>query len=104
MPLLGQQVPIITDDIHQKSKILKIDKKRIFSFLEKYDVIVLAGFQGINLDGNITSLGRGGSDTSAVAIASAVNADRCDIYTDVEGVYTTDPNIVKMRKNSKTCI
>ncbi len=98
LPLLGWQVPIITDDIHQKSKILKIDKKRIFSFLEKYDVIVLAGFQGINLDGNITSLGRGGSDTSAVAIASAVNADRCDIYTDVEGVYTTDPNIVKNAK------
>ncbi len=98
LPLLGWQVPILTDSEHQKAKILNIDKNRINSFLENYDVIVLAGFQGINLDGHITSLGRGGSDTTAVAIASALKAERCDIYTDVEGVYSTDPNIVPQAK------
>ena len=93
IPLLGWQIPIITDDNHEKAKILHIDNKRIEKFSEKNDVIVLAGFQGISLDGEITSLGRGGSDTTAVAIASSVGAERCDIYTDVDGVYTTDPNI-----------
>lgn len=93
IPLLGWQIPIITDNSHEKAKILNIDNKRIQKFFEKNDVIVLAGFQGISLDGEITSLGRGGSDTTAVAIASSVDAKRCDIYTDVEGVYTTDPNI-----------
>ena len=93
IPLLGWQIPIITDDSHEKAKILNIDNKRIEKFFEKNDVIVLAGFQGISLDGEITSLGRGGSDTTAVAIASSVGAKRCDIYTDVDGVYTTDPNI-----------
>tara|TARA_Y100001936_G_scaffold123247_1_gene120458 strand:+ start:493 stop:1689 length:1197 start_codon:yes stop_codon:yes gene_type:complete len=92
--LLGWQVPIVTDDNYQKAKILKIDKGRIEDFFKNNDVIVLAGFQGINTNGYITSLGRGGSDTTAVAIASAVEAERCDIYTDVEGVYTTDPIIV----------
>ena len=93
IPVLGWQIPIITDDSHEKAKILHIDNKRIEKFFEKNDVIVLAGFQGISLDGEITSLGRGGSDTTAVAIASSVDAKRCDIYTDVDGVYTTDPNI-----------
>jgi len=93
IPLLGWQIPIITDDNHEKAKILHIDNKRIEKFFETNDVIVLAGFQGISLDGEITSLGRGGSDTTAVAIASSVGAERCDIYTDVDGVYTTDPNI-----------
>ena len=93
IPLLGWQIPIITDNSHEKAKILNIDKKRIEKFFEKNDVIVLAGFQGISLDGEITSLGRGGSDTTAVAIASSVGAKRCDIYTDVDGVYTADPNI-----------
>ena len=93
IPLLGWQIPIITDDNHEKAKILQIDSKRINRYFENKDVIVLAGFQGINLDGNITSLGRGGSDTTAVAIASSIDAERCDIYTDVDGVYTTDPNI-----------
>ncbi len=93
IPLLGWQIPIITDDSHERAKILHIDKKRIEKFFKKNDVIVLAGFQGISLDGEITSLGRGGSDTTAVAIASSVGAERCDIYTDVDGVYTTDPNI-----------
>ena len=93
IPLLGWQIPIITDDNHEKAKILQIDSNRIHKYFENNDVIVLAGFQGINLHGNITSLGRGGSDTTAVAIASSINAERCDIYTDVDGVYTTDPNI-----------
>jgi len=93
IPLLGWQIPIITDDSYSKARILNIDPKKIFDFLKENDVIVLAGFQGININGNITSLGRGGSDTSAVAIASAIKAERCDIYTDVDGVYTTDPNL-----------
>ena len=93
VPLLGWQIPIITDNNHQKAKILNIDKNRINKYLKDYDVIIVAGFQGVNIDGNITSLGRGGSDTTAVAIAAAVDADRCDIYTDVDGVYTTDPNL-----------
>jgi len=93
IPLLGWQIPIITDSIHQKAKILNVDNFRIDQYLKNYDVIVVAGFQGVDMDGNITSLGRGGSDTTAVAIAAAVDADRCDIYTDVDGVYTTDPNM-----------
>ena len=102
IPLLGWQIPIITDDSHEKAKILNIDNKRIQKFFEKNDVIVLAGFQGISLNGEITSLGRGGSDTTAVAIASSVNAKRCDIYTDVDGVYTTDPNVdINAKKISK---
>ena len=93
IPLLGWQIPIITDSNHQKAKILNIDKIRMDQFLKYYDVIVVAGFQGVDIDGHITSLGRGGSDTTAVAVAAAVDADRCDIYTDVDGVYTTDPNL-----------
>ncbi|MFL2543071.1 MAG: aspartate kinase [Alphaproteobacteria bacterium] len=98
IPLLGWQIPIITDDSYEKAKILKIDNKRIEKYFEENDVIVLAGFQGVNINGKITSLGRGGSDTTAVAIASAIGARRCDIYTDVEGVFTTDP---KIEKNAK---
>ncbi len=98
MPLLGWQLPIITDMNHQKAKILNIDEDRINKFLIDFDVLVVAGFQGINLEGKITSLGRGGSDTTAVAIASAVNADRCDIYTDVDGVFSADPNLVECVK------
>ena len=93
IPLLGWQIPIITDSNHQKAKILNIDKVRIDKYLNDYDVLVVAGFQGIDIDGKITSLGRGGSDTTAVAVAAAVDADRCDIYTDVDGVYSTDPNL-----------
>ncbi len=93
IPLLAWQIPIITDNNHQKAKILNIDKVRIDQYLKDNDVLVVAGFQGVDINGNITSLGRGGSDTTAVAVAAAVNADRCDIYTDVEGVYTTDPNL-----------
>ena len=93
IPLLGWQIPIITDSNHQKAKILNIDKVRINKYLNDYDVLVVAGFQGIDIEGKITSLGRGGSDTTAVAVAAAVDADRCDIYTDVDGVYSTDPNL-----------
>ena len=93
IPLLGWQIPIITDSNHQKAKILNIDKVRIYKYLNDYDVLVVAGFQGVDVDGKITSLGRGGSDTTAVAVAAAVDADRCDIYTDVDGVYSTDPNL-----------
>ncbi len=98
IPLLGWQIPIITDDNYEKAKILKIDNKRIEKYFKENDVIVLAGFQGVNINGKITSLGRGGSDTTAVAIASAIGAKRCDIYTDVEGVFTADPNIDKNAK------
>ena len=98
IPLLGWQVPIITDENYEKAKILNINNKSIESIFNHSDVIVLAGFQGINTKGYITSLGRGGSDTTAVAIAAALKADRCDIYTDVEGIFTTDPNIVSNAK------
>jgi len=102
IPLLGWQIPIITDEYHEKAKILNIDKKTIDSHFKKVDVIVLAGFQGINTSGFITSLGRGGSDTTAVAIAAATCAERCDIYTDVEGIYSADPNLEpKAKKISK---
>jgi len=93
LPLLGWQVPIITDESFEKGKILNINNKKILKHFELYDVIVLAGFQGLSIKGHITSLGRGGTDTSAVAIAASLNAERCDIFTDVNGVYTTDPNI-----------
>ena len=101
LPLLGWQVPIITDDSYTKAKILNINNSNIINYLKEYDVIVLAGFQGISEKGKITSLGRGGSDTTAVAIASSLNAERCDIYTDVEGVYSTDPNIDSTAKKIK---
>ena len=98
IPLLGWQIPIVTDDKHEKGRILNIDNENLNKYFQLNDVIVLAGFQGISTHGYITSLGRGGSDTTAVAIASSIKAERCDIYTDVEGVYTTDPNIEKNAK------
>ena len=93
IPLLGWQVPIITDNSHEKAKILNIDKNNIINHLKDNDVVVVAGFQGISETGKITSLGRGGSDTTAVAIAASINAQRCDIYTDVDGVFSADPNL-----------
>lgn len=89
----ASQVRIITDSAHTKARIKKIDSERIRHDLKKGRIVVIAGFQGVDEGGNITTLGRGGSDTSAVAVAAAMKADICDIYTDVEGVYTTDPNI-----------
>ncbi len=90
---LGFQVPIITDSIHSKARILDIQPDNILNTINQGTIAVVAGFQGKDKFGNITTLGRGGSDTSAVAIAAAIKADRCDIYTDVDGVYTTDPHI-----------
>ena len=98
IPLLGWQVPIITDSSYEKAKILNINKDNILKYLVEYDVVVLAGFQGINTEGKITSIGRGGSDTTAVALASSLNAERCDIFSDVDGVYSSDPTIVKNAK------
>ena len=92
----GWQIPIKTSDAHASARILDIDGgELIHRFKDRKEVAVIAGFQGINPHtGRITTLGRGGSDTSAVAIAAAIKADRCDIYTDVDGVYTTDPRVV----------
>jgi len=90
----GQQVHILTDNVHGKARILDIDDQRVRDDLQKGRVVVVAGFQGVDEDGNITTLGRGGSDTTAVALAAALKADECQIYTDVDGVYTTDPRIV----------
>ena len=95
MAFTGRQMGIITDDVHPKAKIEKIAGERAKKALDEGYIIVVAGFQGITESGSdVTTLGRGGSDLSAVAIASALNADLCEIYTDVDGVYTTDPNIV----------
>jgi aspartate kinase len=90
---LGFQAGILTDDIHGKARILEVDAGRITTELAKGRLVVVSGFQGINKSGDITTLGRGGSDTTAVALAIALKADVCEIYTDVDGIYTTDPNI-----------
>ena len=90
----GGQVRILTDNAHGKARIKEIDGHRIEGDLDAGRVVVVAGFQGSDEDGNITTLGRGGSDTTAVALAAALNADECQIYTDVDGVYTTDPRVV----------
>ena len=90
----GSQVHIRTDNAHGKARILDIDESRVRDDLKKGRVVVVAGFQGVDEEGNITTLGRGGSDTTGVAMAAALKADECQIYTDVDGVYTTDPRIV----------
>lgn len=90
----AMQVGIITENIHNKARIVDIKTDKLKKHLKEGKVVVVAGFQGVTEDGEITTLGRGGSDTSAVALAAALEAERCDIYTDVEGVYTTDPRIV----------
>jgi aspartate kinase len=90
----GAQVRILTDNAHTKARILEIDESRMRADLAAGRVVIVAGFQGVDQDGNITTLGRGGSDTSGVALAAALKADECQIYTDVDGVYTTDPRIV----------
>lgn len=90
----AMQVGIITENIHSKARIVDIKTDKLKRHLQEGKVVVVAGFQGVTEDGEITTLGRGGSDTSAVALAAALGAERCDIYTDVEGVYTTDPRIV----------
>ena len=90
----GWQVPVVTDSAHTKARIKSIDDVRVRADLAAGKVVVITGFQGLDANGNITTLGRGGSDTSAVAVAAAMKADECLIYTDVDGVYTTDPRIV----------
>ncbi len=90
----GSQVHILTDSAHTKARILDIDEAKIRSDLDKGRIVIVAGFQGRDEHGNITTLGRGGSDTTAVALAAALKADECQIYTDVDGVYTTDPRVV----------
>jgi len=90
----GGQVRILTDAAHNKARIVDIDKQRVSDSLDAGEVVVVAGFQGVDEHGNITTLGRGGSDTTAVALAAALKADECQIYTDVDGVYTTDPRVV----------
>ena len=95
----GWQIPIRTDNAHGKARVEEIDGQALITRMQSGQVPVIAGFQGLAEDGRITTLGRGGSDLSAVAVAAAVKADRCDIYTDVDGIYTTDPRIVpKARK------
>ena len=99
---LGWQIPIVTDDVHGRARIDVIENVELERRLADGEVAVIAGFQGIGPDHRVTTLGRGGSDTTAVALAAALKADRCDIYTDVDGVYTTDPRIVaKARKLDK---
>ena len=98
----GWQIPILTDDAHGKARIQRIETDELERRLGRGEVPVVAGFQGLGSDKRVTTLGRGGSDTSAVALAAALEADRCDIFTDVDGVYTTDPRIVaKARKLDK---
>ena len=94
----GSQVKILTDDAHTKARILKIDHHNIQEDLDQGYVVVVAGFQGEDEQGNITTLGRGGSDTTGVALAAALKADECQIYTDVDGIYTTDPRVVPEAK------
>ncbi|MBX3186491.1 MAG: aspartate kinase [Labilithrix sp.] len=96
--LLGHQVKILTDGAFTKARIKTIEGSKIFSTVKKGQIAVVAGFQGVDENGDITTLGRGGSDTSAVAIAAAIGANACEIYTDVDGVYTTDPNVCPSAK------
>ena len=90
----GWQVPIITNSVFGNSRIQTINTEKIINNLKQGKIVVVAGFQGIDEDGNITTLGRGGSDTTAVALAASLQAQRCDIYTDVDGIYSSDPRII----------
>jgi aspartate kinase len=95
---LGDQVKILTSSLHTKARIQSVDTNKIKDQLAQGKIVVIAGFQGVDENGNITTLGRGGSDTTAVALAAALKADQCEIFTDVEGVYTTDPNICTLAR------
>ena len=99
--ILGWQVPIITDNKFSQARIERIDTKKILELFKKFNVLVVAGFQGINPEGRITTLGRGGSDTSAVAMAVALKSKICEIYTDVEGIFSSDPRVVRNAKKIK---
>ena len=96
--LTGQKAGIYTDELHGSARIASIDEKMILNELINKDVVIVAGFQGVSGYGEVTTLGRGGSDTTAVAIASALNAEKCEIYTDVKGIFTADPRLVKDSK------
>ncbi len=98
----GWQVPIVTDNSYTKARIQSIDDKKVRKDLDAGRIVIITGFQGVDSDGNITTLGRGGSDTSAVAVAAALKAAECLIYTDVDGVYTTDPRVVSEARRLKT--
>ena len=98
----GHQIKILTDEAYGKARILNIDSNKIQDDLKAGFVVVVAGFQGVDHDGNITTLGRGGSDTTAVAVAAALKADECQIYTDVDGIYTTDPRVVPEARKLKS--
>lgn len=98
----GSQVSIKTDQVYSRARILDIDSRKISNDLNLGRIVVVAGFQGVDNDGNITTLGRGGSDTTAVAVAAAIKADECRIYTDVDGIYTTDPRVVPNARRLKT--
>jgi aspartate kinase len=98
MSLLGHQAEVLTDCAFGNARILDIGADRIKDLVDERNIVVVAGFQGIDHDGNITTLGRGGSDTTAVAIAAVLEADSCEIYTDVDGIYTADPNVCKKAK------
>jgi aspartate kinase len=97
--LTGSQAGIITNDHHNDARVIEVRPVRVLDELDKRKVVVIGGFQGVSYKRDITTLGRGGSDTSAVALAAALNADRCEIYSDIDGVYTTDPNIVSDAKH-----
>ena len=98
----GHQIKILTDESYGKARILNIDSNKIQDDLKAGFIVVVAGFQGVDSDGNITTLGRGGSDTTAVAVAAALKADECQIYTDVDGIYTTDPRVVPEARKLKS--
>jgi aspartate kinase len=98
---LGWQLPVHTKEAHAKARIASIDGDAMMASMGRGEIAVIPGFQGLSADGRVTTLGRGGSDTSAVAVAAAIGADRCDIYTDVDGVYTTDPRIVARARKLK---
>lgn len=98
----GGQVQIVTDNVHSKARILDVNSDNIMADLKQGRIVVVAGFQGVDDEGNITTLGRGGSDTTAVALAAAIKADECRIYTDVDGIYTTDPRVVPTARRLKT--
>src|SRR5688572_18440212 len=98
----GWQVKVLTNSAFTRTRIVSIDQERIREDLKNGNVVVVAGFQGVDGEGNITTLGRGGSDTSAVALAAALKADECQIYTDVDGIYTTDPRLVPEARRLQT--
>ena len=98
---LGWQIPVRTAEAHAKARVAAIEADAMIAAMQAGEIAVIPGFQGLSSEGRVTTLGRGGSDTSAVAVAAAVEADRCDIYTDVDGVYTTDPRIVARARKLK---